>query len=581
MASIAAIATVAALAGWLLRGNSRGDAPPARFALVIPASQRVTPWAEPGSSISADGQLLLYNVDVDGVTRVYARRLTDPFGSPIPGSDGAVGPVLSPEGDWFIYTNAAYGVWRKMPVQGGASIAIPLPRGVTAAVMRWNGNDGYVTTLGSGELAFLRGTGALDTIAAPDRARQEQSLEIMQVLPDGNLLAIATDLWPAGHVVIINARTGARTEVHGGATSWASTSGDHLVWADPVGALFASPFDGKRVTGPARSLGAQAQTTRGGRPKVSAARNAGALAYIPVQPASLARVGRDGRARTLLANPRTYHNPRVSPDGRKVSLDISDTERDVWLLDLEDTTLSRITFEASGHDAIFTPDGQHIVFAVARGNVIGAYIRRIDGAGSTDSVLTAGAQYSIHTITPDGRFGIGVKTTGVSTAGFDLVSVPLMGGDRKGSTVLESRYMEGYPALSPDGRWLAYSSDESGRAEVYVRPWPGPGPKIVISQHGGIEPIWSRDGRELFYRGPSAGMPFLIAAAIETRPSFRVASRTPLFDDADYETSTPHANYDVMPDGSFIMVRLARASEFTYLQNWPALMQQQASGGTP
>ncbi len=364
-------------------------------------------------------------------------------------------------------------------------------------------------------------------------------------------------------------------------TSWASISGGHLVWADPVGVLFASPFDGKRVTGAARSLGAQAQTTRGGRPKVSAARNAGDLAYIPVQPASLARVSRDGRAQTLLANPRTYHNPRVSPDGRKVSLDISDNERDVWLLDLGDTTLSRITFEGSGHDAIFTPDGQSIVFAVARGNIIGAFIRRIDGAGSTDSVLTAGSQYSIHTITPDGRIGIGVKTTGVSTSGFDLVSVPLVGSDRKASTVLESRYMEGFPALSPDGRWLAYASDESGRAEVYVRPWPGPGPKVVISQHGGIEPIWSRDGRELFYRGPSNGMPFLIAAAIETQPAFRVASRTPLFDDADYETSTPHANYDVMPDGSFIMVRLARASEFTYLQNWPALMQQQAPGATP
>jgi hypothetical protein len=76
-------------------------------------------------------------------------------------------------------------------------------------------------------------------------------------------------------------------------------------------------------------------------------------------------------------------------------------------------------------------------------------------------------------------------------------------------------------------------------------------------------------------------MPFLLAAAIETQPAFRVVSRTPLFDDADYETSNPHANYDVMPDGSFIMVRLARASAFTYLQNWPALMPQQASGGTP
>ena len=141
---------------------------------------------------------------------------------------------------------------------------------------------------------------------------------------------------------------------------------------------------------------------------------------------------------------------------------------------------------------------------------------------------------------------------------------------------------EAFPALSPDGHWLAYVGDESGRTEVYVRPYPGPGGKVVVSQNGGTEPIWSRDGRELFYRGPVNGSPQLIAAQVETKPGFRVVARTPLFDDADFETSTPHANYDVMPDGkSFIMVRLGRATEFRYLQNWPALMESQASAGTP
>ena len=579
--ALALTAFVAGIAGWAMRGAGRAT-PPARVALTIPVGQRITPWAEPGATLSGDGQFLLYNVDVGGVTRVYARRLSNPVGTPVPGSEGAVGPVLSPRGDAFIYTNAAYSVWRKMPIQGGASIEIPLPRGVTATVMRWNRQDGYAISLASGELAFLSPSGALDTIATPDTAGKEQSLEMMEVLPDGNLLVIGTDLWPAGHILIINARTGQRTELQSAPASWVGTSSGDLVWADPVGVLYASPFDGTRVTGDPRPLGAQAQTARGGRPKVALARDAGDLAYIPVQPASLARVARDGKAQTLLADPRTYHNPRVSPDGRQVALDISDVERDVWLLDLGDTTLSRISFETSGHDALFTPDGESIVFAVAKGNIIGAFMRRVDGAGRTDSVLATGAQYSIHTITPDGRIGIGVKTTGVATTGFDLVAVPLTGSDRKATTVLDSRYMEGFPALSPDGHWLAYVGDESGRAEVYVRPWPGPGPKVVISQNGGTEPIWSRDGRELFYRGPSGGTPHLIAAAIEAKPALRVVSRTPLFDDADYETATPHANYDVMPDGrSFIMVRLAPASEFTYLQNWPAMLERQVAAGTP
>ena len=572
---------LAALAGWgWLR--PRPSIPAARFALTIPADQRITPWAEPSSTLSADGQLLLYNVDVGGATRVYARRLSDPVGTPVPGSEGAVGPVLSPDREWFIYTNAAYSAWRKMPVKGGASIEIPLPRGITGTVMRWNRDDGFAMTLGSGELVILKPSGVLDTVAKPDTARREQSLEVMEVLRDGKLLAIGTDLWPSGHILLIDPSNGKRTELQSTPASWAGTSDGFLVWADPVGVLYGSPFDGKRITGAARPLGAQAQTTRGGRPKVAVARTAGALAYIPVQSASLARVGRDGRWQALLAAPRTYHNPRVSPDGRQVTLDIFDNERDVWLLDLADTTLSRTTFESSGHDAVWTPDGQRIVFAVARGNLIGAYSRRVDGSGSTDSVLTSGPQFTIHTVTPDGRTGIGVRTTGVATGGFDLVSVPLDGPDRKPTPLLETRYMEAYPALSADGHWLAYVSDESGRAEVYVRAFPGMGAKIVISQNGGSEPIWSHDGRELFYRGPSGGSPTLIAAQVETSPAFRVVSRTPLFDDADYETATPHPNYDVMPDGrSFIMVRLGRASEFIYLQSWPALMEQQTSAGTP
>jgi serine/threonine-protein kinase len=361
-----------------------------------------------------------------------------------------------------------------------------------------------------------------------------------------------------------------------------ATSNGFLVWADAVGVLFSAPFDGKRITGATQAFSAQAQTTRGTRPRVAVARNAGALVYVPSQPASLARVGRDGRIQTLLGVPRTYHNPHVSPDGRQVLLDIASNERDVWLLDLADTTLNRITFETTGHDAVWTPDGKRVVFGVSHGGQIGVYARDADGGGTTDSIDTEGPQLSVHTVTPDGKTGIAVKVVSVSVNGFDLMSVPLTGADRHATPLLGTRYMEAYPALSADGRWLAYVGDESGRLEVYVRPYPGLGGKIVVSQNGGTEPVWSRDGRELFYIGLVNGAPNLVAAQVETSPQFRVVSRTPLFDYSGFETATPHANYDVMPDGqSFLMVRLARASEFTYLQNWPALMPQQASGGTP
>ncbi len=217
------------------------------------------------------------------------------------------------------------------------------------------------------------------------------------------------------------------------AVSWAATANGYLVWADPVGVLYAAPFDGKHVTGAGRPLNAQAQTTRGTRPKVALSHDGRALTYVPVQPASLARVDRAGRVQTLLAEARTYHNPRVSPDGRAILLDIADTERDVWLLDLSDTTLTRITFERTGHDAVWTPDGKRIVFGADRNNQIGVFSRNVDGSGGTDSVLVEGPQLSVHAITPDGKTGIAALVTSAAANGFDLVTLPLTGVDRHNS----------------------------------------------------------------------------------------------------------------------------------------------------
>lgn len=150
---------------------------------------------------------------------------------------------------------------------------------------------------------------------------------------------------------------------------------------------------------------------------------------------------------------------------------------------------------------------------------------------------------------------------------------------RRITPVLATRFSESHAALSPDGRWLAYQSDESGRLEVYVRAFPGGGAKTLVSQGGGTEPVWNRNGRELFYVGTQAsGEPMLLAASIATAPEFRVLSRTPLFPFSTYEQSVPHADYDGFPDGrSFVMVRQGRLGEIVYLQNWPEMVRRQSA----
>ena len=157
-------------------------------------------------------------------------------------------------------------------------------------------------------------------------------------------------------------------------------------------------------------------------------------------------------------------------------------------------------------------------------------------------------------------------------AGLWAVSLEKAGN---GAPIPGSRPTEAYPGFSRDGRWLAYVSVESGRQEVYVRPFPGPGGRIQVSVNGGSEPVWTRDGRELIYREDTGPTSRLIAAAVRTSPAFEVAARTPLFDASNYLSVEDHANYDVHPDGqSFVMIRSPQATQIQLILNWTAQIRE-------
>jgi serine/threonine-protein kinase len=397
------------------------------------------------------------------------------------------------------------------------------------------------------------------------------SLDVMAALPDGTALVIALSTFPNGAVAIIG-RDGRRRNVAVGQVNWAGWSGSHLLWSPQGGGVLnaakVDPGSGE-LTGPVLPLGISAYQTRGSRPRF-AQPAAGHLAYVPSQPLTLVEVNRQGQSGTLLGLPRSYHNPRVSPDGRRIAFDFEENTRDVWFLDRADTTITRATFTNDGHDAEWLPDGSGILFASARAGRVGVFRRLLD-SDEPDSILVDGPQTTAHSVTPDGKVAVVVRfpTVNSGTDGntSDIGTVSL--ADGRLTMLMASRFEESYPALSPDGRWLAYISTETGRSEVYLRPFGARGTRILVSPEGGTEPVWSPDGRELFYRTVGTGDPQLMSASIETSPSLRVASRTPLFSVADYEPAIPHANYDVFPDGrSFVMVRQGRLAEFVYVQNW-------------
>jgi serine/threonine-protein kinase len=545
--------------------------PPARFGITLPPDQQLA-LVDPLAAVSPSGDLVAYTAEgPGGVSQVYVRMLDQLTPVALAGAENGCCAVFSPDGEYLAFFQQGH--LKRIPSAGGAATAMPGDPRLTAA--RWAGNDEFVVTTESGALARLKNDGTLQTIAVPDSTKAEGTLDVMQVLPGGGILAIGTTSYATGNLVLVDPRDGSRVLLPPNPVAWAGYSDGHLVWCQSGGVLYAAAFDPRkgRITGPVQSLGITVQQTRGSRPKIAQVGRT-ALAYVPAQPLTLVTVTRDGRVTPLLDQPRSYHSPRVSPDGRRVAVDFSAETRDVWALDLTDHTMSRVSFQNSGHDPTWLPDGKELLFAEIRGPRTGIVRAPLDGSRPADSVYFEGVQITVHAVTPDGRTGLAVVLPAAGPG--DIVAVPLTGGG-KPRPIAATPYDEGYPALSPDGRWLAYVSNEANRSDVYLRALDGSAGKLLVSQDGGSEPVWSRDGHELFYRSLGPGEPQLIAARVETSPAPRVVSRTPLFAVTDFEPAVPHANYDVMPDGkSFVMVRQGRLSQFVYLQHWTGLLRQRA-----
>jgi eukaryotic-like serine/threonine-protein kinase len=207
-------------------------------------------------------------------------------------------------------------------------------------------------------------------------------------------------------------------------------------------------------------------------------------------------VNRNGTEQLLAAPPHIYSRPRLSPDGRHIAVTILDRGEQVWIYDPARGTLSRLTFKGMVNlDAVWTPDGRRVTFESSPPG--GLLWQLVDGSGKAERLLT-NRRYPVVPVSwsPDGKVLAFVEVN--PTTGQDIWMLRL--GDRGTQPFLRTRFSEGAPAFSPDGRWLAYGSNESGRPEIYVQPCPGPGRKWQISAAGGTEPAWNRNGRELFYR---------------------------------------------------------------------------------
>jgi hypothetical protein len=356
----------------------------------------------------------------------------------------------------------------------------------------------------------------------------------------------------------------------------------HLIYTGSDGSLLVRPFDPKagEVTGDAVAI-LDGVTVRGNGTGEFDVSRSGALVFLPGGGAaggneSLVFVDRRGAVEQIRPGLANYEDPVLSPDGSRVAVTIFDgSEADVWIYDIEQGTTTRLTVEG-GQAARWTPDGERIVFTSNRSGDWALYLKRSDFSGPAELLYRPRAGYlDAGAFTSDGRE--------LAFAVFDstfVIRVLSLEDSGRIREYVGDQFTKVQPALSPDDAWMAYVGNETGRNEVYVSAFPEPGRKIQISTDGGLQPVWSPDGRELFYLD---GAERMTVATVERSPTFRVTSRTSLFETA-FDTRYPHVSISAHPDGErFAALQVGSAEggvvpELVVILNWYEEVRRMTTG---
>ena len=572
--ALAVGATAAALVVWAM---TRPPAPRVwRFAVVTAAGQQVAGTnADRQLAMSPDGRRIVY-VSGPG-TDPGGGLILWPFdrfaGEALPGITQARAPFFSPDSEWVGFFGGPGGSeLRKVAVSGGPAIPIcPAPGGPRGATWTRDGTIIFATnTATTGLFSVPAAGGEPKMLTKPDAARGERDHIFPSALPAGNaVLFTITGAQP--QVAVLELATGRQKVLIPGATHAEYLASGHLVYA-AAGTLRAVRFDPEKlvIVGEGVPVVDQVAVTNTGAAQYAVSQT-GSVVYIAASVAGGAFTARElvwvtragGRQEALGAEARPYTYPRLSPDESALAVNILDQQNDVWVWDLRRRTLQRITFDASTDFApVWTLDSRSLIFASARSGTPNLFRRPADGTGMDQRLTNSPAVQWPTGFTPDGKTLIlhesAAAATGVDVRRLVLENVK----DGKGATepVVESPFNDEAGEVSPDGRFIAYHSDRSGRGdEVYVQPYPNTGDGLwQVSKGGGTRPVWSKDGREIFYLDPTTAM---MSVTVHTKPSFSADNPTKLFDGPWY-AGQPGRIYDVSRDGRrFLMIKAATSGQ--------------------
>jgi Tol biopolymer transport system component/tRNA A-37 threonylcarbamoyl transferase component Bud32 len=588
-------AVVTGLAIWNLKPPP--PQPVSRLVVTLPPGQQLAGLENgPAVALSPDGTHLVYVARQGSTRQLYLRAMDSLEARPIPDTEGASSPFFSPDDQWLGFF--AGGKLKKVSLSGGAALTIGDASGSRGASWGSQGNIAFAPLNFSILQQVPDAGGAPQPLTRFEKG--ENNHRWPEFLPGGKAILFAAGTGFSNQVVVQSVGAGEpRYLVHGGMNPRYSPSG-HLMYAQG-GSLMALPFDPQRLTVTGTAVPVvegvlQSTVTGAAQYNFSAT---GSLVYVSggLQSASESRlvwVSRNGKEQPLPAPAHSYWGPRLSPDGRRVAAAIQEPEVQIWLYDLSRETLTRLTFEGNANEnALWTPDGKRITFTSNKEGPLSLFWQLADGSGGLERLNASeniqvpsswspdGQLLAFFEVNPTTQRDIWVLRMGDPSLRSGQAPSANSGQVRKAQPFLRTPFSETSPRFSPDGRRLAYMSDESGRYEIYVQPYPGPGGKWQISTEGGTEPAWNPNGRELFYRSGDK----MMAVDIATQPSFAAGKPRMLFEGRYEQAPFPIANYDVSPDGQrFLMLKPSESAQSAPTQinvvlNWFEELKQKVPVG--
>ena len=577
LVALACLAGGALVAGVLLRRTvGPSPAPPqavSRSEIPLPPDKPLNVRSSPNCflALSPDGTRLVYVAELEDRSRqLYVRSMDHLEVRPILGTQGAFNPFFSPDGQWVgFFTSDSL---KKVALGGGEPL--PLLEDLSWAATTfasWADDDTIVFDADGVLQRISAGGGTPKTLVTPDAGDDRAYYRYPQVLPTGKAILYTN----GSRIEVFLLATGERQTVLDNATYAQYVRSGHLVLlCNSV--LMAAPFDieGLRITGPSVPLADDVRLDWGLSTPQIAVSDHGTVVYAcgpEFADTGFVWIDRQGVPAPLAAPARSYWAPRLSPDGRRIAVTIRLSEgglrSQVYLYDLSRGALTHFTAEGHNESPQWSPDGRRLVFWSRRSEGRGVYCKAVGSTAPAELLAPSPSPRRALlpcSWSPDGTL-LACTVPDVNTQ--DDIWVLPVDSDRKPQPFLKTQDREYNPTFSPDSRWIAYVSDESGRPEIYLLQYPDRGRRIPVTTEGGATPVWSHDGKTLYYTSNNN----MMAVPITLDPDVSVGTPRVLFDVTEYNVGGNLAiGYDVSDDERFLMVsrRDVPAARLICVHNW-------------